>query len=212
MKKRTFLKWISSTYTIIGFVFLLFALVLVLIPVIPYIAYRIHPEETTNEITKISQTVVDNTEVQTPTNQIQLPPLDITLPTDPYISIQKIGVYSPISTESNYTEALKKGAWVVPDYGTPENDTIPIIIAAHRFGYIYWDRETREKISFYNLPQVHTGDAIEIIWGQRKYTYEVYAQSEGSKIVDYSADLVLYTCKYFNSPVRVFRYARLLAP
>lgn len=211
MKKHNFLELISNTYTIIGFAFILIALGFVLTPVVPYIAYRLNPEETTNEVTKISQPVVDDTELQ-PTIETSLPPIDLTLPLEPYISIPKIGVSSPISTASDYTQALKEGAWIVPGYGTPENEIVPIIIAAHRFGYIYWDDETRQKISFYNLPKTQAGDIIEVIWGQRRYTYEIYMQAESTKISEYSADLVLYTCKYFNSPIRIFRYARLVVP
>ncbi len=210
MKRYNAIKWIVNIYSILGFTFLLIAFLLVLTPVIPYIAYRLNPEETENEVVKISQSVVDdNVEIQTPVIVDIIPSIDSTLPTTPYISIEKIGVYSPISTIANYKEALKQGAWLVPEYGTPANDKKPIIIAAHRFGYIYWDTATRKEVSFYNLPKTTNGDTIDIIWGQRKYTYTIYAQSEGTTITDYSADLVLYTCKYFDSPVRIFRYAKL---
>jgi sortase (surface protein transpeptidase) len=210
MKRHNAIKWVVNIYSFLGFSFLIIAFLLVLTPVIPYIAYRLNPEETNNEVTKISQPVVDdNVEIQAPVITNNTPTIDPTLPTTPYISITKIGVYSPISTIANYKEALKQGAWLVPEYGTPANDKKPIIIAAHRFGYIYWDNATRKKVSFYNLPKTTNGDTIDIIWGQRKYTYTIYAQSEGTVITDYSADLVLYTCKYFDSPVRIFRYAKL---
>jgi len=211
MKQNNILKWVINIYTIAGFFCLVIALAFVLTPVVPYIAYRINPAETTNEVNKISQTVSDGTNSSSSTSKY-LPPLDLTLPKESYISIPTISVYSPISTDTDYTKALRDGAWLVPDYGTPENGLVPIIIAAHRFGYIYWDNDTRQKVSFYNLPKTQVGDRIEIIWGQRKYTYEIYAKAEGSKITDYSADLLLYTCKYFNSPVRIFRYARLIVP
>ena len=210
--KERFLSQIADAYIIAGFAFILLAIVLIATPIAPYIVYRLHPSETTNDVEKLSQTVVDKTNIQDPTVDPTLPPIDESLPKDPYISIPKIGVYSPISTISDYTEALKHGAWMVPDYGTPTNKRIPIIIAAHRFGYIYWDAQTRTKVSFYNLPKTKVGDTIEIIWEQRKFTYEIYAGSEGSAIKDYSADLILYTCKYFNTPTRIFRYARLVTP
>lgn len=212
MDKKQSLLRIINIYTVAGFVFILVSIALIATPIAPYVVYRLHPGETTNEVEKISQTVVDTANIQPPTIDTNLPPIDTTLPEDPYILIPEIGVYSPISTISDYTEALKHGAWLVPQYGTPDNEVVPIIIAAHRFGYIYWDTETRTKVSFYNLPKTHIGDTIDIIWGQRRYTYEIYAQSEGSMITDYSANLVLYTCKYFNTPVRIFRYARLVTP
>jgi len=134
----------------------------------------------------------------------------ILIPTAPYIILDKIGVDSPISTDADYTTALKNGAWMVPDYGTPTNGISPIIIAAHRFGYIYWDNATRKKISFYNLPNMHVGDTIQIIWEQRTFTYQIYAEDENTYITDYSANLILYTCKYLDSPVRIFKYAKLV--
>lgn len=212
MKKANLIKWLINGYTIAGFLCLVIALGFVITPVVPYIAYRINPAETTNEVNKISQTIDGTSDNSSSSTSKYLPPLDLTLPKQPYIAIPKIGVYSPISTDSDYTKSLRDGSWMVPDYGTPENGLVPIILAAHRFGYINWDDNTRQKVSFYNLPKTQIGDRIEIIWGQRKYTYEIYGKAEGSKITDYSSDLILYTCKYFNSPVRIFRYARLVVP
>lgn len=214
MKKippHNLLSKISNIYVILGFVFIIGALALVATPIMPYIIYRINPGETTNEVEKISQPVAEAEEVETDDTKT-LPPLDTTLPEKPYIRISKIGVDSPISTASDYTEALKQGTWLVSGYGTPENGISPMILAAHRFGYIYWDDTTREKISFFNLPKTHEGDTISIIWNQRQYSYEIYHEEEGTQITDYSADLILYTCKYFNSPTRIFRYARWVAP
>ena len=203
---------ISNIYVVLGFVFIIGALALVATPIMPYIIYRINPGETTNEVEKISQPVANEDDIETEDNIKTLPPLDTTLPETPYVQISQIGVNSPISTASDYTEALKQGTWLVAGYGTPENGISPIILAAHRFGYIYWDDATREKISFFNLPKTHEGDTIDIIWNQRRYSYEIYHEEEGTQITDYSADLILYTCKYFNSPTRIFRYARCVAP
>ena len=202
---------VSNIYVILGFVFITGALALVATPIMPYIIYRINPGETANEVEKISQPVANDEDVKTDDAKT-LPPLDTTLPEKPYVRISKIGVDSPISTASDYTEALKQGTWLVSGYGTPENGISPIILAAHRFGYIYWDDATRVKISFFNLPKTHEGDIINIIWNQRQYSYEIYHEEEGTQITDYSADLILYTCKYFNSPTRIFRYARWVAP
>ena len=203
---------ISNVYVILGFIFIVGAFGLVATPIMPYIIYRINPGETVNEVEKISQPVANEEDRGDVDNMKTLPPLDTTLPETPYVQISKIGVDSPISTASDYTEALKQGTWLVSGYGTPENGISPIILAAHRFGYVYWDDVTRAKISFFNLPKTHKGDMIDIIWNQRKYNYEIYHEEEGTQITDYSADLILYTCKYFNSPTRIFRYARWIAP
>jgi len=109
-----------------------------------------------------------------------------------------------------YERALKKGVWRVPDFGTPYDRSKPTILAAHRFGYLSWSNIYRRLNSFYNLPKLKEGDIVEIIYKQRKYTYEVYNQSRGEEITDYSADLILYTCETLNSKVRIFKYAKLL--
>lgn len=134
------------------------------------------------------------------------------LPKENGIRIASIGVDSRVgeATYESYEEALKKGAWRVSDFGTPWNRERPTILVAHRFGYLAWTNIFRRKNSFFNLPKLKVGDTVEIVWKQRKYLYEVYAEEEGEKINDYSADLILYTCKSLNSSVRIFKYARLL--
>jgi sortase (surface protein transpeptidase) len=97
---------------------------------------------------------------------------------------------------------------MVPNFGTPEYNDLPIIIAAHRFGYVYWSNDFREKSTFYNLPKLRVGDRVQIIWGQRSYEYEVYKAEDNTQITDYEADLILYTCRMYNSPTRVFRYLK----
>lgn len=140
------------------------------------------------------------------------PPLDKSLPLEPTIKIPSIKVDSRINEASldNYEEALKQGVWRVTDFGTPYTRSKPTILVAHRYGYLAWSNLFRRKSSFYNLPKLKEGDVVEITWGQRKYVYEVYGGEEGEQITDYTADLILYTCESLTSPVRIFRYARLL--
>jgi len=140
------------------------------------------------------------------------PVLDTSLPKQNSLKISSAGIDSPINEASyeDYEEALKKGTWIVPDYGDPYNRKAPVILAAHRFGYLKWSISYRLKNSFYNLPKAKEGDVIEIVWNQRKYKYAIYAESEGPRITDYDADLILYTCLDLSSEVRIFRYAKLL--
>lgn len=140
------------------------------------------------------------------------PAQDSSLPLGSYLKVPKIGIETSIYENSyeNHEEALKKGAWRVPDYGTPSQRGVPVILAAHRFGYIAWSNVFRRQHSFYNLPKLENGDTVEIIWDQRKYTYAIYGESEGTEITDYSADLILYTCVDLSSNVRIFKYAKLL--
>lgn len=140
------------------------------------------------------------------------PKIDKSLPYDSKIIISSIGVNTAINEANadNYEEALKKGVWRTPNYGTPYNRDLPLIVAAHRYGYLRWSNAYRKENSFYNLPKLENGDTIEIIWNQRKYIYAVYDIREGEEIEDYSADLIMYTCRDLTSSVRIFVYAKLL--
>jgi len=140
------------------------------------------------------------------------PRFDPTLSKDAHLKIASIGVDTVFqeATYDNYEEALKKGVWRVSDFGAPSDSTKPTILAAHRFGYLVWTNTFRRRNSFFNLPKLKVGDTVEITWRQRKYVYEIYSESEGEAIADYSADLILYTCEALTGPERIFKYARLL--
>ena len=161
------------------------------------------------DIEKIVKEVAEEENIQQATQQKEstVPEFNPNLPEGYFVLIPSIKVNSPISDSKDYKKALLKGTWIVNDYGTPELDELPIILAAHRFGYTNWSTEFRNRISFYNLPKTEIGEKVSIYWNQREYIYEIYAKEESTYISDYSADLILYTCKYFNSPVRIFRYA-----
>ena len=83
----------------------------------------------------------------------------------------------------------------------------PIILAAHRWGYLEWTNGFRKLNSFYNLPKIKVGDTIKIVWDQRQFEYKVYAVTSGTNIPEYKANLILYTCQLWNSPVRFFVFA-----
>lgn len=140
------------------------------------------------------------------------PGIDPKLPRETTLVIPSIKVATTVNeaTYENYEEALKKGVWRVPDFGTPADRSKPTIMAAHRFGYLAWSNLYRRLNSFYNLPKLKVGDTVEIYYKQRKYVYEVYTESRGEEIEDYGANLILYTCETLNSKVRIFKYARLL--
>lgn len=139
---------------------------------------------------------------------------DPSLPEGHYLTIPKIGVDTMIREASTdkYEEALRLGVWRVGEFGDPEKseEGRPIILAAHRFGYLEWTQTYREKNSFYKLPELSGGDQIAIVWNQHRYSYRVTKIEEGSKITDYSSDLILYTCKFLASPIRIVVYADLV--
>jgi sortase (surface protein transpeptidase) len=140
-----------------------------------------------------------------------LPPKNEYLPEGEWVVIPRIGVYTQRRVTQDPDEALQEGVWQVPDFGEAGDLSKPMILAAHRFGFTWWwNSDYWEYHSFYNLPELEAGDRVEIISDQRRYVYEIYKAEEGDEITDYSADLILYTCKFLNSPVRHVRYARLL--
>ncbi len=149
-------------------------------------------------------------EIQDSEQKSELPEQNKELSTTPSIIIKKIGVETNIHEASleSYEDALKKGVWRVPNFGTPLDTEKPTILVAHRFGYLNWEHDFREKNSFFNLPKLEVGDQFEINWDQRTFVYEIYEKEESEDISHYSADVILYTCRFFNSDTRIFRYAR----
>lgn len=191
-------------------------------PVGLYIYYSVQPKTTellSQALQETSREITANAAVELPvaetvsTTQISK---DVSLPDGHYLSIPKIGLDTVIweGALDNYESALRKGVWRVDDFATPDTSLgefdRPVILAAHRFGYIDWSQEYRLKNSFYNLPDLKTGDEIEIVWDKHRYKYQVTKVEEGTEITDYSSDLIMYTCKFLVSPIRIVVYAKLI--
>jgi len=168
-------------------------------------------------------TVIPGSDPESSNINLSLPDVDPYLPSENGLIIDKIGVRGQIHEGEDVKSILKMGIWRVPNFGTPydgispvkgrnprsesgERD-LPMILAAHRWGYLEWSASFRKLISFYNLPQLKVGDTIKVIWEQREYEYKVYSTETGTQITDYNAKLILYTCQLWNSPVRFFVYA-----
>ena len=145
------------------------------------------------------------------TQERYLPPQDDSLPDGNWIIIPRIGVRTELQKTYDVEGALETGVLWEPDYGQPGDLDLPMIVVAHRFGYKWWWKSDYWKYhSFYLLPELEPGDLVEVISDHRKWTYEIYAGEEGEEVTDYEADLILYTCKYLNSSIRHFRYARII--
>lgn len=205
-KLSSFLNKISKFFFFLGIILIFFAY-------LPSLVFWI--EGTffgTKDNFKLTEAEVQNLTAEPAVEEKYMPPYDPRLPKENRLIVQAIGVDTPIqeATYDNFEEALKNGVWRVSDFGAPGEEGIPVILAAHRYGYIYWTNTFRRLNSFYNLPKLKVGDVVEIYWHQRKFTYEIYAESRGEEITDYSANLILYTCESLNGPVRIFKYARLL--
>lgn len=184
------------------------------VPVIPGLWYRIMPGTSSALAQVLQRPVVSFEEVLIEEGEIEpyQPPFDESLPSENRLIIESIGVDTEIreAPYEEYESALKLGPWRVPDLGDPYDRRLPTIVAAHRFGYLAWTNQFRRENSFYNLPKLEEGDKVQIIWQNRKYEYEIYAADEGTEISDYTADLILYTCRFLESDIRIFRYARLV--
>jgi sortase (surface protein transpeptidase) len=219
----------------IGLVLWIFTAIFVLLPSWPHIYYRLSPqtsnvlastiastalaasETITNPTVTPSPDLSPSPEAPTPTPTPTLTPkiipeVDPSLPTENGLIIDKIGVRGEIHEGEDWQAILKQGIWRVPSFDNPLENDRPIILAAHRWGYLEWSASFRKLNSFYNLPQVKVGDTIKIIWDQRPFEYKVYATETGTQITDYKANLILYTCQLWNSPVRFFVYANRVTP
>jgi hypothetical protein len=198
-------KKLRRTFTLLGIVFWVAASLAVLVPILPHVLYRLSPQTPNILAAEIGQTSFQLPETVDAT--IALPEFDENLPQENYLVITSIGVNGQIHEGENWEDVLRQGIWRVPEFAQP-NTGRPVILAAHRWGYLDWSNQFRRRNSFYNLPRVEVGDQIEIVWNQRQYLYEVYAAETATQISDYTADLILYTCQLWESPIRVFRYAR----
>lgn len=184
---------------------------------LPEIYFRLNPE-TINQVSNLSAEEIKeqhrgDESIDIEPNSLEEiihpePEFDASLPLGNWIRIPSIGVDTQLDPSANPDEALAKGAWLVPDFGRPNDTSLPVIAAAHRFGWDWWWlSDFGKKNSFYSLPKLQAGDEVQIVFNQRLYRYQVYAVQEGYEITDYNAHLILYTCKYLNSPDRYFVYA-----
>ncbi len=218
----------SKIYKSLGILLWSLATVFALLPSWPHFYYRLNTNAseslantlaTTTITPQTSATPTDKPGKEQPTPKVTptatpkpptkaLPELDLTLPAENGLIINKIGVKGQINEGEDWENLLRQGIWRVPEFATPVSENnMPIILAAHRWGYLEWSAGFRKLNSFYNLPKLKPGDEIELVWEQRKYTYQVTKIGTGTEIEDYDHNLILYTCQLWNSPVRFFVYA-----
>lgn len=217
MKKQKFkkiAKILIVTYKIFGIVFVLISFFLIGLPLAPTIYYQLNTSAAESDLHLISEPLSQNLspdyleELKQARERQKLPPIDTTLPKTNMIQIQSIGVDGEIHESTDPKQGLDQGLWRVNNFGNPLENEIPIIIAAHRFGDVRWSNDFRITNTFYNLPETRIGDRIIIIWDQRKFVYEITEAFDNTYINNYNIDLILYTCRLYSSPVRVFRYAK----
>lgn len=150
-------------------------------------------------------------------NLSEVKPLDFYIPnyeaTDigTRISIPSVGLNTTVYESKVPSLGLAAGVWRDPLYGVPDRaNTGPIILAAHRWGEDWFSWEYRYKNLFTKFDQLKAGDEVKIIWNNREYKYIIRSTEEGTQVTQ-NADLIMYTCIYYNSPLRIFVYADLVS-
>jgi sortase (surface protein transpeptidase) len=122
------------------------------------------------------------------------------------IIIDSIGVNTKIFESYDSNGALNRGIWRIPQLGTPFSNSNPVVLAAHRWGEDNYSWDFRKQNLFLNLPDMKPGDIIRIIWNGKEYQYKVTVRDESAEAT-HGGDLILYTCRDFDSPIRIFVYA-----
>lgn len=186
-----------------------------ILPGIPEIWYELDASAVNKEVEQLVQDLGQqqqdfiDTKTNVPLVAVNRPSIDPTLPTDNRVRIPSIGVDGKIYEGTNAEKTLARGIWRTNNWGTPE-ESIPTILASHRYGNPRWSKDFRDREIFYNLDKVNVGDTVEVVWGQRLYRYKIYATDVFTRIRDEytDADLIIYTCNYWNSPKRIFAFAK----
>jgi len=158
---------------------------------------------------KKSTQLITQTDTLTPNLKIDVPQNDVASYGN-RIKIDSIGVDTRILESWNAEKALEQGVWRMPDQGSPLDASKPIVLAAHRWGWDYLSEDFRKKNLFLELPNIKEGDIIEVSWDGAIHQYKVNYKEE-HEYVTRLEDLILLTCKDFDSDTRVFVYAEKIS-
>ncbi len=119
------------------------------------------------------------------------------------IVIPSIGIKTEILRKGTVKKRMIRGVAIYNDYGTPDNNTLPIILSSHRFGYAWWTPSYRRTNSFHNLDKLHVGDKVYIKWRGKWYVYKVRKKYIDKKFRNYNTNLIMYTCVGYFNPSRI---------
>ncbi len=117
--------------------------------------------------------------------------------TENKLVIPAVGVDMIIGTDK---QSLDNGGWVQ----RLSSDSLPNLIAIHRFGWSNLSAEQKMKQTLYHVYKLREGDVVFVIWSGKKYEFTVKNIIESTDNPANDEDLVIYTCKFFNSSQRVF--------
>jgi len=112
--------------------------------------------------------------------------------------IPSIGVNTDIGLSPS---ALETGGWIEKT----NQEGSPLVIAIHRFGLNTLTPKQKTEQTLYHVDKLHQGDEVYIIWNNEKFEYRITRISTAKNnpsIKD--SELLIYTCKFWNSAERVF--------
>jgi len=114
------------------------------------------------------------------------------------LAISSIGVDAKIGLPSS---SLNTGGWVEKT----NRDGIPLVIAIHRFGLNTLTPKQKIKQTLYHVDKLHQGDEIYLFWNNEEYQYRItrIIKSDNNPSIR-DSELLIYTCKFWNSAERVF--------
>lgn len=150
----------------------------------------------------------------TPAVPIKEKPLEFTVgagvsTTGATVQISTLPLNTTIYESNNIEAALAQGVWRDPKYGTPDNNDLPVILAAHRWGENSFSWDYRNKNLFTEFDQLKGGEIVTITWNGKVYQYQI-TSIETQDHVTKLADLILYTCVDYYSSQRIIVYATRL--
>lgn len=112
--------------------------------------------------------------------------------------IPKIGVDMELGTDP---KTLDTAGWVQNLY--PDNS--PMVIAAHRFGWIGMPNDRKVTHTLYNINKMIVGDEVIIQWNGERKIYKIKDITEATNNPSIKAgEVLIYTCKFLESEERVF--------
>ncbi len=171
----------------VGFVILLYLLVL---PIYPKIIYKLFYQKNI-KVEEAQNVEVAKKELQDLRNSF--PESDYSVSKNRLI-ISKIGVNAPIIESKSEQYGLSKGSWRVPESSTPDRGG-NTVLTGHRFKYL-----PPNNLTFYLFNELAKGDLVSLIWDNKDYIYriretKIVAATELS-IMNRSDDsiLTMFTC------------------
>ena len=129
----------------------------------------------------------------------------------PWITVPKIGINTRILTKGPIKKRMFKGIALITAFGRPDQPDVqgkkPVILASHRFSYVWWTPAYRRTHSFHNIDKLKKGDVVYIRWKGQWYRYKINKKVISATIAEYNHDLILYSCVNYTSKKRIIIYA-----